>query len=208
MRETIFIDRDGVICENRSDYVKSWSEFVFLPNVFKPLAVLNQAGYRVIVVTNQSAVGRGLMSLEALHDIHARMTAAIEKHGGEIEHILYCPHRPEDNCDCRKPQSGMLLTAAQMLGIDLNNSYMIGDACTDIQAGQAVGCRSFLVLTGRGMTQLPETFRQATTIFYVMSNFGVAVKHILNNGRHTSPEAILPAYRPQLTSPVLSLAEL
>ncbi len=192
MPGTVFIDRDGVICENRSDYVKSWREFVFLPNALQALVALYQNGYQVIVVTNQSAVGRGLMSLETLFDIHTRMAAEVEQHGGHIAQIFFCTHRPGENCYCRKPRPGMLLAAAQMLNFDLTTSYIIGDACTDIQAGQAVGCRSFLVLTGRGLAQLPATFLHATTTFHVVSDLEAAVEHIVNNGwRANSADASL-----------------
>jgi len=188
MKGTVFLDRDGVICENRPDYVKSWDEFVFLPQTFTALAALNQAGYRVIVVTNQSAVGRGLLSPETLHEIHSRMITAIQQHGGHIDRVVHCPHRPDDNCNCRKPRPGMLLTVAQELGLDLRQAYLIGDAYSDIQAGQAVGCRCSLVLTGRGQAQLPLALGQAppygeyyaTTGFQVAADLNEAVKRILD----------------------------
>lgn len=186
MQKTVFIDRDGVICENRADYVKDWTEFIFLPNALEALAELKQAGYRVVIVTNQSAVGRGFMSLETLQDIHERMITAIRQAGGEIEHVFYCPHQPEDSCDCRKPQPGMLKQAAELLQINLAETYMVGDAYSDIQAGQAVGCTSFLVLTGRGLAQLPLTLRNATTNFHVVPHLDVAVKHIISNGQNRS----------------------
>ena len=192
MQKTVFIDRDGVICENRADYVKNWDEFAFLPNALEALAALKQAGYRVIIVTNQSAVGRGLMSLETLQDIHTRMANAIREAGGEVEQILYCPHRPEDCCDCRKPQPGMLKQAAECLQIDLADAYMIGDAYSDIQAGQTVGCTSFLVLTGRGLAQLPLTLRHATANFHVVPHLDVAVKHIISNGQSRMAKTVLP----------------
>lgn len=182
MKGVVFLDRDGVICENRADYVKSWQEFVFLPNTLAALADLKRDGYRIIVVTNQSAVGRGLMTLKELNYIHAQMMNTIQQHGGYIEQVIYCPHRPEDNCDCRKPRPGMLLAAAKMFNIDLQQSYMIGDACSDLQAGQAVGCRCFFVLTGRGLAQLPSTLHHTTSSFQIVPDLRVAVKHILNNG--------------------------
>jgi D-glycero-D-manno-heptose 1,7-bisphosphate phosphatase len=154
----IFLDRDGVICKNRSDHVKSWAEFEFLPGVKESLAVLSGLDLPLIVVTNQAAIGRGLMTVELLEDIHQRMVAGIAAHGGRIDRIIYCPHRPEDGCDCRKPKPGMLLRAAAEMGIDLTLSYLVGDAATDIQAGQQVGCHNILVLTGRGVEQLIPTF--------------------------------------------------
>lgn len=154
----IFLDRDGVICKNRSDHVKSWAEFEFLPGVKESLAVLSRLDLPLIVVTNQAAIGRELMTVELLEDLHQRMVAEIAAHGGRIDRIMYCPHRPEDGCDCRKPKPGMLLQAAAEMGIDLTHSYLVGDAATDIQAGQQVGCHTILVLTGRGVEQLIPTF--------------------------------------------------
>ncbi len=201
MSGTVFIDRDGVICRNRSDYVKSWQEFVFLPHALNALTTLHQAGYQVVIVTNQSAIGRGLMSLETLDDIHTRMTTAIEQHGGRITKIFYCPHHPNENCNCRKPRPGMLHAAAEMLDIDLSQAYMIGDACTDIQAGQAVGCRSFLVLTGRGVAQLSLTLRYSKASFQVVPNLDVAVEHIITNNAEASTQ---PAFSGNYNRPTSS----
>ena len=150
----IFLDRDGVICENRSDYVKSWREFEFLPGVKDSIAALSRLGLPIVVVTNQAAIGRGLVSAEAVEAIHERMVAEIAAYGGRIDRVIYCPHRPEDECACRKPKPGMLLQIAAEMKIDLSQSYLVGDAASDLQAGQEVGCRTFLVLTGRGAEQL------------------------------------------------------
>lgn len=150
----IFLDRDGVICENRSDHVKNWREFEFLPGAKEGLIALSRLGLPIIVVTNQAAIGRGMVSAEVVEDIHRRMLAKISGWGGRIDRIIYCPHRPEDDCSCRKPKPGMLLQAAQEMNLDLSQSYLVGDAASDIQAGRQVGCRTYLVLTGRGVEQL------------------------------------------------------
>lgn len=155
----IFLDRDGVICKNRSDHVKSWAEFEFLPEVKESLAALSLLNLPLIIVTNQAAIGRGLMTVQLLEDIHQRMVAEIAAAGGRIDRIFYCPHRPEDGCHCRKPKPGMLQQAASEMGLDLAGSYLVGDAATDIQAGQQVGCHNILVLTGRGTEQLITTFQ-------------------------------------------------
>lgn len=176
----IFLDRDGVICENRADHVKSWAEFEFLPGVKKSLASLSHLGLPIIVITNQAAVGRGIITTPEVEEIHHRMVAEIVASGGRIDRILYCPHRPEDGCDCRKPKPGMLLQAAKEMGIDLTESYLIGDAATDIQAGYQVGCRTFLVLTGRGAEQLVPALHTAGGHFLTVSrNLAEAVDHIL-----------------------------
>lgn len=175
----IFLDRDGVICENRSDYVKSWEEFEFLPGAKESLTTLSRLGLPIIIVTNQSAIGRGIVPAAAIEDIHARMLAEISAMGGRVDQVLYCPHHPEDHCTCRKPEPGMLLQASQEHNIDLSQSYMIGDAATDIMAGQQVSCRTFIVLTGRGPQQLVHAFRAAHHPFTICRNLTGAVQQII-----------------------------
>lgn len=150
---TVFLDRDGVIIENRSDYVKSQAEVCFLPRTFAALRQLRGSGYAVVVVTNQSAVGRGIISLEQATAINHHVIAEIAAHGGRVDGCYVCPHRPDERCGCRKPAPGLLLRAAAELGLDLARSYLVGDALTDIAAGRAVGARGVLVLTGRGQEQ-------------------------------------------------------
>ena len=149
----MFLDRDGVINENRPDSVKSWEEFAFLPGVFTPLQQLAQDGRPVIVVSNQGVIGRGLTSREAVEQVHSRMRADINSRGGRIDAIYYCPHHPDDGCECRKPRPGLLLQAADEMRLDLASSYLIGDAVTDVEAAIAAGCWPILVLTGRGRGQ-------------------------------------------------------
>jgi D-glycero-D-manno-heptose 1,7-bisphosphate phosphatase len=158
MLRAVFLDRDGVICENRSDHVKSWDEFEFLPGAKNSLAALSRLGLPVIVITNQAIVGRGMVPSGVVDDIHQRMVAEVAAYGGRIDRVIYCPHRPEDQCGCRKPEPGMLLQIANEMGIDLSRSYLVGDAATDLMAGQRVGSRNYLVLTGRGLKQLMPTF--------------------------------------------------
>lgn len=150
----IFLDRDGVICANRANYVRSWEEFRFLPQAKNSLAALSRLGLPLMVVTNQSAINRGLVSARTVENIHRRMIVEIDAHGGRIDRVVYCPHRPDENCDCRKPRPGMLRTLAAEMGVDLSQSYLVGDAVTDVMAGTQVGCRTFLVLTGRGLQQV------------------------------------------------------
>jgi D-glycero-D-manno-heptose 1,7-bisphosphate phosphatase len=150
-RAAVFLDRDGVINENLDgSYVHVWDDFRFLPGAVASIAALNRAGYPVVVITNQSGIGRGYMTEAALQEIHARMIAEVQAGGGHIDAVLYCPHAPQVGCDCRKPQPGMLHRAAADLGLALTQSYFVGDHLTDVQAGLAAGCRSILVLSGRG----------------------------------------------------------
>jgi D-glycero-D-manno-heptose 1,7-bisphosphate phosphatase len=152
----IFLDRDGVIIVNREDYVKSWDEVHFVPGAAAAIQRLNSAGWRVVMVTNQSCVGRGIVTDPFVREIHERLVAEIAESGGRIDRVYFCPHHPEAGCDCRKPLPGMLQTAATELGIDLQQSYIIGDSLTDIQAGAAAGVKGVLVRTGHGSKHEPR----------------------------------------------------
>jgi D-glycero-D-manno-heptose 1,7-bisphosphate phosphatase len=144
----VFLDRDGVIIRNRADYVKSWEEVEVLPGALDALARLAAAGHRAVVVTNQSAIARGLVSVATVDDIHHRLDRIIEAAGGAITAYYICPHAPEDGCACRKPQSGLLLRARDELSIDLGAAYLIGDQLIDMEAARAAGCTGVLVQTG------------------------------------------------------------
>lgn len=146
----VLLDRDGTICENRADHVTSWAKFKFLPGAVEALASLHQAGARLMLVTNQGAIGRGLMTPHELDDIHARMTNVLHGSGGDLDAIAICPHHPDDGCACRKPATGMLVDLARDRRFDLEEAYLVGDFVTDIEAGAAAGCVTVLVRTGRG----------------------------------------------------------
>ena len=180
IKPAVFLDRDGVINENRSDYVKGWEEFVFLPGVFEPLRLLAQNHQAIVVVSNQSAVGRGLVSRETVEAIHRRMQAEIQRRGGRVDAIYYCPHHPDAGCDCRKPRPGLLLRAARELSIDLSRSYLIGDAVSDIEAALAVGCTPIFVLTGRGQEQQPLLWKNGYNGVPVVPDLAAAVDWILS----------------------------
>jgi D-glycero-D-manno-heptose 1,7-bisphosphate phosphatase len=181
---TIFLDRDGVINENRSDYVKSWQEFRFLPGSREAIAKLTQAGHRMIVCSNQAGVARGHISVETVEDIHRRMVAAIAEVGGTIEKVYYCPHGKEENCACRKPRPGMLLHARDELGVDLSDAVFIGDSITDVRAGLAAGVRSMLVLTGLGIEQYRNHYHEADGPFRITMSLKHASEFIIQ-GLHT-----------------------
>ena len=163
---TIFLDRDGVINENRDDHVKAWAEFCFLPGSLTAIKALHEAGFKIFVVTNQAIIERGIANIHTLEDIHDRMRERICQAGGYISDIRYCPHDTHTNCQCRKPKAGMLLDLAQRWNIDLSNSYLIGDAWTDIAAGLSVNSTSILVRTGRGVEQLslPQIHQHPPTL--------------------------------------------
>ncbi len=149
------IDRDGVINEHRPGrYVNDWPDFSFLPGTFDAFQALSTTRNPVIVVTNQSGVGRGAMSALALEDIHERMIKAVTNAGGRIDAVIHCPHPPALGCTCRKPAPGMFLHLAKRFGVSLAQSVFIGDTITDLQAGASAGCRTLLVRTGEGSRTL------------------------------------------------------
>lgn len=189
MHRAVFVDRDGVICRNRDDHVKSLAEFEFLPGALQALGLLAKSELRIVVITNQAIINRGIVPVEAVESIHARMKEAIEQAGGRVDLILYCPHRPDERCDCRKPRPGLLWQAEKELGLDLSRSYLIGDAQVDMEAGRMAGCRRYLVLTGRGRRQLLRCWRLKERGFTVLPNLMWAVRSILryeqHNGQHS-----------------------
>lgn len=153
----LFLDRDGVIIENRANYVRSWSDVEIYPQALEALACIRHTPFKIIIVTNQSAVGRGIISLETAWAIQERLVRVIEGHNGRIDDTFMCPHAPEANCNCRKPRPGLLLQAAAKYDLNLSQSIMIGDALTDIQAGKNAGVsQAMLVRTGRGLAQSLE----------------------------------------------------
>lgn len=153
MQPAIFLDRDGVICENRPDHVKAWDEFAFLPGVLDALRMLAETNTTVVVVTNQAIINRGLVSRDTVDEINRRMVIEVQQQGGRVDAVLYCPHRPDERCLCRKPQPGLLMQAAEQFNADLRQSFLVGDARSDIEAALAVGSKPILVLTGRGKEQ-------------------------------------------------------
>lgn len=176
---TILLDRDGVINENRADYVKSWDEFRFLPGAREAIARLTAAGHRIVVCTNQAAIARKLLTIETIEDIHRRMLAEIAETGGRIERVYYCPHGKDEHCPCRKPRPGLLFQARDELGLDLRDAIFIGDSITDMQAALAAGVFPILVLTGLGMGQLRNYPQEVDIPGCVADNLEHAVTLIL-----------------------------
>jgi D-glycero-D-manno-heptose 1,7-bisphosphate phosphatase len=144
MKKAVFLDRDGVINRKAPEgqYVTRWEEMEFLPAVHEAVRLLNQAGFFVVVVSNQRCVAKGLITTDELESLHARMRREFEAAGASLDAIYYCPHEYEPPCACRKPQPGMLLDAAREHEIDLTGSWMIGDSGHDVEAGRVAGCRT------------------------------------------------------------------
>lgn len=150
-QKVLFVDRDGVINKDSTAYIKSWSEFEFLPRSLEAIRHLTANGIDLILITNQSVINRKFVSKNGLEDMHTRMKEVIKQHGGKIKDIFYCPHIPEDQCDCRKPKPGLILQAQKKHQIDVNKTILIGDSAKDIECARNAGCGgSILVRTGNG----------------------------------------------------------
>ncbi|MGE5470375.1 MAG: D-glycero-beta-D-manno-heptose 1,7-bisphosphate 7-phosphatase [Bacteroidota bacterium] len=146
----VILDRDGVINFDSAQFIKSPAEWKPIPGSLEAIARLNQNGYRVVVATNQSGVGRGLFDMDTLNSIHEKMHKAVFAAGGRIDAIFYCPHPADSDCDCRKPKPGMFKRISETLNANLAGVPAIGDSLRDLQAGAVFGCRPILVLTGKG----------------------------------------------------------
>lgn len=146
VNKAAFIDRDGTIAKD-VPYCRRPEDFELLPTVPEAINLLNQNGFKVVVVTNQSGIARGYFTEETLAQIHNKMEHELARNGAQVDAIYYCPHHPEDGCDCRKPKTALFQQAVQELGINLNHSFVIGDMQMDIDAGKALGCKTILVAT-------------------------------------------------------------
>jgi D-glycero-D-manno-heptose 1,7-bisphosphate phosphatase len=190
MYPAIFLDRDGVLIENRSDYVRDWSQVKIIPEAIRALSLAPIKKYKVVIVTNQSIVGRGLILLQTAQEINQRLIDLIRDHGGQIDAVYMCPHKPEDGCSCRKPLPGLLLQAAKDLSLDLQRSWMIGDAWSDVQAGEAAGIRGTILLkTGRGTEQLLQTCPGEITGHVIFDNLPLAFDAIFSMGNTEALQA-------------------
>ena len=180
MYPALFLDRDGVIIENCPDYVRSWKDVLVYEHSLPVLAKISTSPYKIVIVTNQSAVGRGIISLNTAQQINHRLVHLIEETGGRIDGVFMCPHTPVEGCECRKPKPGLLHQAAQALSIDLNSSIMIGDAVSDLLAGQAAGVGTRILLkSGRGAAQYRLTGSMDLETFLVYETLADALEDLL-----------------------------
>jgi D-glycero-D-manno-heptose 1,7-bisphosphate phosphatase len=154
IKKLVILDRDGVINVDSDAFIKSPDEWVAIPGSLEAIARLNQAGYRVVVASNQSGIGRGLFDMAALNAMHAKMQRAAAAVGGRIDAVFFCPHTAEDQCECRKPKPGLLKTIIERFEIDPAVTPVVGDALRDLQAGAVLGFPTHLVLTGKGAATL------------------------------------------------------
>lgn len=173
----VILDRDGVINHDSAQYIKSPEEWKAIPGSLEAIVRLKQNGYRVVVATNQSGIGRGLFDMDTLNRMHVKMQRALGELGGRLDAIFYCPHTADSKCDCRKPKPGMLHRIASTFNVDLTGIPVIGDSLRDLQAGAAVGGQPILVLTGKGETTRDEPDLPAGTL--VFADLAAAVDHLL-----------------------------
>ena len=162
----IILDRDGVINYDSDQFIKSPEEWKPLPGSLEAIARLTQAGYRVVVATNQSGVGRGLFDMPTLNAIHEKMHKACAQTGGRIDAVFFCPHAANANCECRKPKSGMIAEIAERYSMDLKGVPAVGDSLRDLEASVRLGAQPILVLTGKGQqTQTTGGLPEGTLIY-------------------------------------------
>jgi len=152
----VILDRDGVINQDSDNYVRSVDEWIPLPGSLEAIARLNQAGYHVVVATNQSGIARGYFDLATLNAMHHKMHKLLAKMGGHVDGVLFCPHSPDDNCQCRKPKPGMYKEIANRWGVSTKGIPVIGDSRRDLEAAIAVGATPILVKTGKGERTLAD----------------------------------------------------
>lgn len=179
MLRAILLDRDGVINRERADYVKSWQEFEFLPGVLSALRRLAAHTLPILVITNQSGIGRGVIQQETVTTIHTQLCTAVTAAGGRIDAFFVCPHHPAAACSCRKPKPGLLFQAAQQFQFPLEQAVFIGDAMTDFEAARAAGCQSILVKSGRQGADLEHLFVDVMLPPPIVADLSAAVDLLL-----------------------------
>lgn len=175
----IILDRDGVINYDSDEYIKTVDEFIPLPGSLQAIARLNKAGYKVFVATNQSGISRGYFDNNTLQLMHDKLDTLLSVHGGHIDGIFYCPHAPEDECDCRKPLPGLLHQIARHTGQSLKNVPVVGDSLRDLEAAREVGARPYLVRTGKGERTLAKG--EGLDDVPVFDNLADLVDHLLQD---------------------------
>jgi D-glycero-D-manno-heptose 1,7-bisphosphate phosphatase len=175
----ILLDRDGVLNEDREDYVKSPAEVVMIPSAAAAVARLNRAGVKVALCTNQSAIGRGIITVERLERIHEHMRERLAREGARLDAIFFCAHAPWEKCGCRKPAAGMLRDALRRFGTAPADAAMIGDSLRDLQAAKAAGCARHLVRTGNGAKTQAEGVPHDVLPVAVHDDLAAAVATIL-----------------------------
>lgn len=193
LRPAVFFDRDGTLTRE-SDWVRRPSDLELLPGAAEAVRIVGDAGFATVLVTNQSAIARGLITESDLEHIHAHLAAELAKERAHLDAIYHCPHHPTEGvseltcvCECRKPRPSLLARAARELGLDLSRSWIIGDAERDLLAGQALGVRGILVSTGKGTSERARMSSLGRTPDHVASDVVAAVRTIRADNAPSGP---------------------
>ena len=179
----IILDRDGTINEDRDDYVKSADDWIPIPGALEAIARLNHAGWHTVIASNQSGLGRGLFDMASLNAMHAKMNSLLAKVGGRIDAVFFCPHTPDEACDCRKPLPGLFRQIGERYGVDLSTVPVVGDSLRDLQAGAAVGCRPHLVRTGKGAVTVAGNVLHQVPGTVVHDDLAAFAEHLIQEER-------------------------
>ncbi|WP_088286551.1 D-glycero-beta-D-manno-heptose 1,7-bisphosphate 7-phosphatase [Ideonella sp. A 288] len=178
----LILGRDGILNAYRDDHVKSPHEWHPVPGALEAVARLNHAGWHAVVATNQSGIGRGMIDMASVNAVHAHMNQCLAAVGGRLDAVFFCPHTPEDHCDCRKPLPGLMVEIGRRYGIDLHNVPMVADTLRDLQAAHAAGCEPHLVCSGRAAAlddgQIARIVEQVPATL-VHSDLGAFAEHML-----------------------------
>jgi len=185
-KRVIFIDRDGVINKDpggwtKHNYVTRWEDFIFLPSSKEAIKRLSDAGFDIIVISNQAGIAKGHYSESELNIVNANMLSEINKAGGSIRKVYYCVHQDSDNCDCRKPKIGLFKRAEKELGVKAHSTYFIGDGRTDVEAGKKIGLKTILVLSGK--TNLEDVEKWEIKPSHIFRNLSEAARFILKGAK-------------------------
>jgi D-glycero-D-manno-heptose 1,7-bisphosphate phosphatase len=188
----VILGRDGILNQFRDDHVKAPEEWAPIPGALEAVARLNHAGWHAVLATNQSGIGRGMIDMASVNAVHAHMLRELMAVGGRLDAVFFCPHTPEDGCDCRKPLPGLMHEIGKRYGIDLTHVPMVGDTLRDLQAAQAAGCEPHLVLSGRAErldpTQVQQLVDQVPDT-RVHRDLEAFAEHLLSRPAHSLPTA-------------------
>jgi D-glycero-D-manno-heptose 1,7-bisphosphate phosphatase len=195
----IILGRDGILNEFRESHVTAPEEWVPVPGALEAVARLNHAGWHVVVATNQSGIGRGMIDMAAVNMVHAHMHRQLQAQGARLDAVFFCPHTPEDQCDCRKPKPGLMLDIALRYGVDLAQVPMVGDTARDLLAAQAAGCQPHLVLSGRAAGLAPEQVQALLSVVeggHAHASLGAFVDFLLQHDDDDSGGSLPAARQP------------
>ena len=181
----VILGRDGVLNQYREAHVAAPEEWVPVPGALETVARINHAGWHTVVATNQAGIGRGMIDMAAVNAVHARMNELLLAQGARLDAVFFCPHTPEDGCDCRKPKPGLLHEIGRRYGADLSHVPVVGDTLRDLQAAQAAGCEPHLVLSGRAAGLSDDALLAITSQVpgtRVHADLGAFADHLLRRG--------------------------